>query len=835
MNAATLLAQPPKVFAAERQRRRYLRDPIAWITEQLGEFAWSKQRVIAQSVCDHRRTAVQSCHESGKALALDTPLPTPTGWTTMGDVQPGDWLLTEEGKPVRVTAISPVETRRCSRVVFRDGSTIIASDDHLWSVLDLCHRRRLVADWRNHWDDTRVKTTAEMAAEATTGGQPRWRIPTSQPLVGSEQWPMDVDPYTFGAWLGDGTTVRAELTVHVNDAAFMCVATGGREMPGRTDNVRLVRFRERVYSDCPSRHLGGQKRIPQAALRASIPERLALLQGLMDTDGNQSVYRAVEIAVCKEKLADDIAELVVSLGWVAFRSSRPAKLYGRTVGTAYRISFTPSVNPFRLPRKADKWASRAEVSTRAQWSARTQRTIMAFEPVPDQPVKCVVVDSPRRLYLAGRGMIPTHNSWTAARIAAWWLTNHPVGDAFVITSAPSFSQVRAILWREIGRAHGKGKLPGRVNQTEWFMVTLDGREELVGFGRKPADMDPTGFQGIHARFVLVIFDEASGIPAPLWDAADSLVANDESRFFAIGNPDDPTSEFAEACKPGSGWNVVQIDAFDTPNFTDEPVPDALRPVLIGQMWVEEKRRKWGETNPLWIAKIRGQFPETTTDGLIPISWVRKAQERALEPGVPNELGVDVGAGGDPGCIAHRRGGHVRILAMLNTPDTMETCGIVLQHLRDTGATDANVDEIGIGRGVVDRAKEQDKPVSGINVGEKANDPERFVNLRAELFWGLRERFEQGDVDLDPEDDDTAAELVALKYKATSRGQIQIESKDEMRRRGLPSPNRADAIMLAFAPGAPDAVGFLSTTTTPAPLAQVPDRHRMSNAIFGRRR
>jgi hypothetical protein len=400
----------------------------------------------------------------------------------------------------------------------------------------------------------------------------------------------------------------------------------------------------------------------------------------------------------------------------------------------------------------------------------------------------------------------TGKSWTAGRAAGWWNSRWPIGESFVVTSAPTAPQVKAILWREIGRAHAGGQLVGRTNQTEWWATPPSGKEEMIAFGRKPAEFDPDAFQGIHARYVLVIFDEACGMPGTLWTAADTLLANEDSHFLAIGNPDDPTSEFAEICKPGSGWHVIQIGYQDTPSFTGEDVPDSLRRLLISPTWVEEKREKWGEGNPLFIAKALGRFPEHSTDGLIPLSWVRAAQARDLVPCAPAELGVDVGGGGDRSVIAHRRGAVVRIIQRDTNPDTMQTCGSVVAALRDTGATLAKVDEIGIGRGVVDRAKEQDKPVIGINVGQSpyGSSPEEtekakagFVNLRAQGYWQLRERFQEGEIDIDSGDEDLAAQLVDIKYKRTSTGKIQIESKDELQRRGKPSPDDADAVMLSF--------------------------------------
>ena len=311
-------------------------------------------------------------------------------------------------------------------------------------------------------------------------------------------------------------------------------------------------------------------------------------------------------------------------------------------------------------------------------------------------------------------------SFVSGILCGWWIDTSEPGEAFVVTSAPSTPQVRTILWREIGRVHVRGKLAGRINQTEW-MMDVNGREEQVAIGRKPNDYDPTAFQGIHARRVLYIFDEACGMPPLLWEAADSLIANDLSRGVAFGNPDDPHSEFAQVCKPGSGWYVVPVSAFDSPNFTGEPFPDKIKQSLIGHLYVEDKRRKWARnwfwidkdgnpTNPddgvkvvppagveetdsgvVWQSKVLGKFPLVMEEGgLIPISWVVAAQERELSPSYPIELGVDVGGGGDSSCGASRRGGVAKIEWEDKNPDTMQTCGNVAYYLKKIGANIAKI-------------------------------------------------------------------------------------------------------------------------------------------------
>jgi hypothetical protein len=403
----------------------------------------------------------------------------------------------------------------------------------------------------------------------------------------------------------------------------------------------------------------------------------------------------------------------------------------------------------------------------------------------------------------------------AAVIAFWWLDTHKPGEALVVTSAHSSTQVKMALWREMSRIHEQGKFQGRMNQTEyWMPIGENGREEMVAFGRKPEDSDTTGFQGTYSKCILFIMDESCYIPQTLWDGAETLISNEHSRILAIGNPDDPNTEFARICSPGSGWNSIQVGYQDTPNFTGEDVPADLKDMLIGPTWVEEKRKKWGEGSMLFVSKVLGQFPISSSEGLIPIQWVKAAQERTLIPTEPNELGVDVGGGHDQNIIAHRRGPVVRLFKGDQTPDTMKSLSKVLATLESTNAQKAKVDSIGLGQGIVDRAAEmandqavkKESPqlakraslIVGIDVREKAEDSEHFINRRAELYWAIRDRFESGDIDIDPDDDELANQLVNLRMKR-SAGRVQIEEKEEMKRRlNGKSPDELESLMLSFA-------------------------------------
>ena len=397
-------------------------------------------------------------------------------------------------------------------------------------------------------------------------------------------------------------------------------------------------------------------------------------------------------------------------------------------------------------------------------------------------------------------------SHTASMVASWWMDVHELGSAFLVTTAPSWPQVEAILWREIRRRHQEGKLPGRITQDcKWHMGAFGGKrgdssEELVGMGRKPADYDEYTFQGIHARFLLGILDEAGGIPEWLWNAILSLATNENARVLAIGNPDDPNSHFAHICRPGSGWHVIQIGAYDSPNFTGEEVPPEVADVLVSQSWVEARSKDWGEGSPVWQAKVLGKFPDISDEFLISVSLIAKCQNEVSHSGLEiGRYGIDIARMGTDKTVLYRnRGGHIRYVdgwGKTDTAITTEKCAAILEQ-RSRRKVPAVVDMIGVGAGVYDNLRRRGFEVGGYQGSERAMNPAKFRNKRAESWWTFREMMEDGLIDLDPEDDVLAAQLGSVKWGIDSSGRIFIESKDDMRERGLPSPDHADAAVMS---------------------------------------
>ena len=392
--------------------------------------------------------------------------------------------------------------------------------------------------------------------------------------------------------------------------------------------------------------------------------------------------------------------------------------------------------------------------------------------------------------------------WIAARLIAWWVST----GGIAVSTADTYRQVRDILWRELRRAHHRGLLPG-------IIPAVESRWEIhetgaFAIGIKPEDYNPEGFQGIHGRRVLVVIDEANGVGPDLWDAAKGLVVNEQSRILAIGNPHEPQGAFFEACRSKT-WTVIPISVFDTPNFTGEPVPEKAQAELVSPFWLEQRRAEGLEGTPWWKAKVLGQFPDTASNAVIPLAWVEQARVRGHISDQREWAGLDVARfGSDDTALIDGSGNGPLTVRVVHGQDTMEVAGIGIAYLRERRGTLA-VDVIGVGGGVVDRIKEQKPPgtILAVNVADSPDhDPDLLVNLRSQVWWDARRALDPTNTQDEPlslarlDEQDyqrLRAELTTVTYRMTSSGKVQIESKEEMKARGLPSPDLADAFCLAL--------------------------------------
>ncbi|MGR6913486.1 replicative DNA helicase [[Actinomadura] parvosata] len=344
----------------------------------------------------------------GKALALDTPLPTPTGWTTMGEVKVGDQLIGADGRPTRVVAATEVmHGRPCYEVEFSDGTVIVADAQHQWRTTRqpaglLSHASHTTrATGTVTCGDRDVFTTEEIAATLRSADGPAHAVDVAAPFQLAERH-LPLPPYALGAWLGDGT--MAELTT-VDPEIIDNLAAEGLRVTRLGSVTHHLALPGAEPLPAVLRELGvlHDKHIPAAYLRASERQRRDLLAGLLDTDGHIDAEGRIQLTVTSHRLAHDALELILSLGYQATLRTEQVKGQAGGPSACHLIGFTTPDQVFRLPRKASRQPGTVPPATRV-------RHIVDVRPIASRPVRCVEVDNDDHLYLAGRSCVPTHNS-----------------------------------------------------------------------------------------------------------------------------------------------------------------------------------------------------------------------------------------------------------------------------------------------------------------------------------------------------------------------------------------------------------------------------------------
>lgn len=377
----------------------------------------------------------------GKRLRVDEPIPTPSGWTTMGALRVGDLVFDAEGQPTRVTWCSAAALpSEAWELTFSDGTTMEADAEHQWLTLTDAERLAQLhrtPEWRAQRRAKRpgraggnksarftaaisernarlasakkaappkrgtVKTTAVIVETLRKGVRSNHCVVNPAPLqlAGRE---LPIPPYVLGAWLGDGTSANGGLTCLDADAEIpQRVAAEGYRV------VRGARLRWGVHGlhvQLRAQGLLRNKHIPLQYLRASLEQRLALLQGLCDTGGHCTEKGSVEFTTTTPALRDGMLELLATLGIKPSCSEANATIAGRIVSKKWRIQFFTALPAFSLARKLKRQKRTAFRGT------HDARYIVAARRVAPTPMRCIAVEAPSRTYLAGQAMVVTHNS-----------------------------------------------------------------------------------------------------------------------------------------------------------------------------------------------------------------------------------------------------------------------------------------------------------------------------------------------------------------------------------------------------------------------------------------
>jgi len=409
----------------------------------------------------------------------------------------------------------------------------------------------------------------------------------------------------------------------------------------------------------------------------------------------------------------------------------------------------------------------------------------------------------------------------SAVLALWWMARFP--DGVVITTAPSWLQVEKVLWGEIhGLLHRSTIKFPEPRKTELF-----NRSDNYVLGM--STNEGVRFQGFHGR-VLIIYDEAPGVNPEIYEAVEGIRAGGDVRELSVGNPVIGSGPFFDgfgAQREQFGDGLFTISAFDTPNLeglslrdlltlSDDELDVAPWPMLTTRRWVHERFFAWGgsvtrdehgelvitePTHPAWASRVMGEFPSGAANQVINLAHLEAAKRRAaVDVGGPLVAGVDVAGPGEDETSLHvgnPANGAILRARHWTDPDPR---GSVLNELEPfRGRLEVvNVDSDGMGYYFAKYLEDEGFPVKRIHVGTPANNTRRFRNKKAQYYWALRERAEAGDL-AGLTDDLTISQLCAHTFEENSRGQIEIESKDSLRARGVKSPDRAESMMLCFAP------------------------------------
>ena len=406
------------------------------------------------------------------------------------------------------------------------------------------------------------------------------------------------------------------------------------------------------------------------------------------------------------------------------------------------------------------------------------------------------------------------SSFSAIAVLWFALTRDAVGvDWKAPTTASAWRQLEQYLWPEIhkwARAVRWDRI-GREPFTRDELLRLNLKLRYGSAFAVASDV-PAMIEGVHADSVLYVFDESKAIPAGTFDAAEGAFSgagpDTGLEAFAIANstPGEPSGRFYEIHqrRPGfEDWWTRHVS-----------LDEAIAAGRVSRDWAEQRALQWGETSAIYANRVLGEFHSSDEDSVIPLAWVEAANERhrawmdAGSPDTPGRevIGVDVArSGADQTVLAIRNGDVVRYLERYRLADTMETTGHVAKFASRSPL--AIVDVIGIGAGVVDRLREQHFNVIGFNASERATQSDRsgevqFLNQRSQGWWHLRELLDPayGPVIALPEDNELIGDLCAPKYKYNSSGKLQIEAKDDIKKRIGRSPDAGDAVVMAFASG-----------------------------------
>ena len=773
--------------------------PDAWACQFLDDIGrYVQERGFdGRHAVDPIKMAVASGHGIGKALKNSIEIDTPDGKRRWADIRVGSRLWGPDGKPVTVIAVPFEGKRPCYRVTFDDGAYTDCSGEHLWNVRGRQHRRKGLPGWA-------TMTVEEILARGVKrkNGDAmarQWEIP-KQVAVEYPEADLPVDPYLAGLWLGNGSARSARLTIsssevmsRIDDVHGLCNCS----VEKRGDGWVTVYLSDLISELRETGLLGRrswEKRIPNVYKYASVEQRAELFRGFVDSDGEVTKLGTLCYSTASKQLAEDVIWLARSLGGKAqmqptvkkptYTTSNGDKAQGRD---NYRVTLT-------MPRGfvCGYYKERVERIKDTLEDRYLTRWIDSIEPIGECDCHCVTVDREDGLYLAN-DFIVTHNSAITAWIVCWIMATRP--NAKGVVTANTAGQLETKTWAEIKKWLNRSvvkdmfevkatSIEAKESPESWRVDAITCREE-----------NAESFAGQHAASStpFYVFDEASAIPEAIYDVAEGGLTDGEPMMFLFGNPTRNSGRFFECFhKRAKYWDTRSIDSRTVAITNKRQIAK----------WAEE----YGEDSDFFKVRVKGEFPSQGSDQFISAELVHAAVDRGtplVNRATCAVVGVDIARFGDDDTVIATRIGRDATMPFkrYRKLSTVQVVGKVKEHIRhlrqDYGIKRVYVymDEGGVGGGPVDILKEDGFPVRGVNFSQKPDDPEFYPNKREELWGRMAKWLEEGAIANDKE---LVEDLISPTYTFDVQGRKKLESKKDMKKRGLRSPDAADALALTWA-------------------------------------
>ena len=818
--------RPKTIPKYEAFKKQYFNDPVAFVHDCINwggknEITHYQEEIIA-NIPIKKRECARGPHGIGKAQPNDLLIDTPEGEKYFGDVSIGDKVFSSDGKPVTVTGVFDRGEMEVFKVVFNDGTETQCSSDHLWTVRKFDWKTNKQTTWE--WITLPLSEIVLHGISRSNGiaRARKWAIPTIKPLEYAYKW-IPVDPYTMGAWLGDGTKNAAHISGNDLEVADRIKAAGYPVLITQQRTCKRFSISNLQFG---LRHAGvfghgaREKFVPMNYLYNCKQVREEVLRGLLDTDGTVTTQGTISFCSVSMVLANNVAWLARSLGGMARVHTNKNKN-----GAFYIVLLTmPDGLWFYIKRKQERIHPISQKRYLWRWIDRT-------EYIGKKKVRCISVDAADGLYVANDAIV-THNTAVASFLIHWFSLTRDGLDWKCPTTASAWRQLSKYLWPEVHKWSRK---------LRWDKVGRDPydlRIELQTLGLKlstgeafaVASDDHNTIEGAHADHMLYVFDESKTIPQQTWDAAEGAFSGaggdtvQEAFALAISTPGEPIGRFHDIQTRKAGY-----EDWHTRHVTLE---EAIAAGRISAEWAENRRRQWGENSAIYQNRVRGEFAASDESGVVPLAWLEAAYRRweewddAGRPGLGSLIVVasDIAEGGknltviaplydvdsdicDKAITEFREFDHQGEKATA----TMNTCGRIVGILGDTKAK-AVVDAVGVGAGVAHRLAELGKSVVAFKGGESTDRKDftqeaTFKDKNAAAWYGVRDLLnpEHGHKIAIPPNDKLTSDLTSRHYTRRSDNVIMVESKKDMKKRlkieevesESDSPDHGDTVAMAL--------------------------------------